>query len=188
MTAKDALSLLWCFFKPTLWFWGFWISLAPHWAGKYLIPGSRAPPIAQGRKAVKFFLFSIRRIRIIYNFLVGFLLCFSNRSDNIRTHKKSNWKSSSKNRGKHSRKYLKPPPLIGTYIHTPEFLGSYFCGFKQGATPMVVFTILLMISALYEWAYTFLGKIAQPQYRMFEITYRITLLQTNMALENHECQ
>lgn len=121
------------FLKPTLWFWGFWISLAPHWAGKYLIPGSRAPPIAQGRKAVKFLLFSIRRIRIIYNFLVGFLLCFSNRSDNIRTHKKSNWKSSSKNRGKHSRKYLKPPPLIGTYIHThTSILRLIFLWFQAG--------------------------------------------------------
>ena len=33
--------------KPTiatLWFWGFWGSLAPHLVGKYIIPGSLAPP------------------------------------------------------------------------------------------------------------------------------------------------
>ena len=29
----------------TLWFWGFWGSLAPHLVGKYIIPGSLAPPI-----------------------------------------------------------------------------------------------------------------------------------------------
>ena len=33
----------------TLWFWGFWGSLAPHFIGKCIITGSLAPPISQGR-------------------------------------------------------------------------------------------------------------------------------------------
>ena len=32
----------------TLGFSGFWGSLAPHLVGKYIIPGSLAPPISQG--------------------------------------------------------------------------------------------------------------------------------------------
>ena len=38
----------WFFSLNTLWFWGFWGSLAPHLVGKYIIPGSLAPPISQG--------------------------------------------------------------------------------------------------------------------------------------------
>ncbi len=34
--------------QSTLWFWGFWGSLAPPLVGKYIIPGSFAPSIAQG--------------------------------------------------------------------------------------------------------------------------------------------
>ena len=36
--------------STTLWFWGFWCSLAPHLVGKHISPGSLAPPISQDRK------------------------------------------------------------------------------------------------------------------------------------------
>ena len=54
------LVIEWLFFHPcrrinpiptstwkkvtALWFWGFWGSSAPHWVGKYIIPGGLAPP------------------------------------------------------------------------------------------------------------------------------------------------
>ena len=39
-------------FSTTLWFWRFWVQIAPH-LNKYIIPGSLAPPMSQGRQFFK---------------------------------------------------------------------------------------------------------------------------------------
>ena len=41
--------------KTTLWFSGFWGSLAPHFGGKYIIPGSLAPSISQVENTIQGF-------------------------------------------------------------------------------------------------------------------------------------
>ena len=57
-------------FTTTLWFWGFWGSLAPHLVGKCITPGCLALPISQGRQANKIRLHflpfqNIRTLRVL---------------------------------------------------------------------------------------------------------------------------
>ena len=95
----------------TLWFWGFWGSLAPHFIGKCIIPGSLAPQY-----------YRVDESRVPSVLFVDVLL-----HDNLEDSPgpKKLWKNfTPKNQGQSSKKMS---PVSGLIIHFLYLLESIFC-------------------------------------------------------------